>query len=465
MEEFMKKLLLAALVLLLAFSGCNKKQAETQPAASGTNVSGEGKFADLYAQVAALSDKDAYDFFNSLKDRGLSQEDIVSFFIGLPISRANKEVYDLYIREGFPLHVDTLPPVNFYENYAWKKGEGTTITGPYSNLTLKMPFSNYVPLPEGPIGDPKKTYKIGVVFHGFDHSWLIDWADCAKWEADKHSNVQTTVLDARYDNQQMATYVDQFIAEGMDGILMWPMEVAPTAPPAQRAIEAGIPLVTSDRLSGYEEVTSRVFGGFPANGAQFGMYLIWKLGQEGAGFNAKMVMLRKPLGSSADGVRTGHLLKVISYFPGIQVLGSYHDADSKEDAFRNAQSALQSYQDIDVFYGSGDHEGLAACEAIRQAGRFDSRKDGKRIIVICPDDSKEAMKEINDGYLSTDVPYTPLQSDVAMRVLLKAVAGENVPHDVTLPNIVMVTKDGAEIFGVKTQTTADWYEYTFGPPL
>jgi ribose transport system substrate-binding protein len=178
-----------------------------------------------------------------------------------------------------------------------------------------------------------------------------------------------------------------------------------------------------------------------------------------------MVMLRKPLGSSADGVRTGHLLKVISYFPGIQVLGSYHDADSKEDAFRNAQSALQSYQDIDVFYGSGDHEGLAACEAIRQAGRFDSRKDGKRIIVICPDDSKEAMKEINDGYLSTDVPYTPLQSDVAMRVLLKAVAGENVPHDVTLPNIVMVTKDGAEIFGVKTQTTADWYEYTFGPPL
>ena len=119
------------------------------------------------------------------------------------------------------------------------------------------------------------------------------------------------------------------------------------APPAQRAKNAGIPVVSVDRLTGYEKVDSRITGNFPANGAQAGMYLVWKLAQEGK-LNAKMVMLRKPLGSTADSVRTGHFLKVLSYFPGIEVLRSYHDTDSREEAFTNAQAALQAFSEIDV---------------------------------------------------------------------------------------------------------------------
>lgn len=425
---------------------------------------GDVDYDALYAEVKDLTGQEAYDFFNSLPEKGLSGADVIQFFIGLPISPANKEINALYEEQGFPMYVDTLPPVNYYDNYVWQKGSGATIKGPFSGLELKLPFSDYVPVPEGPIGDADKTYKVGVVFHGFDHSWLINWADAAKWEADRHSNVEVNVLDAEYDNQKMATYIDQFIAEGVDGILVWPMEVAPTGPPVQRAVEAGIPVVTSDRLSGFEEATSRVFGGFPSNGAQLGMYLVWKLGQEGS-FKANIVMLRKPLGSSADGVRTGHFLKVLSYFPEIKILNSYHDVDSKEEAFRNAEAALQAYEDIDVIFGTGDHEALAAIEALEQAGRMNSRADGKKVIVLSPDDSKETMIQIREDKMDTDCPYTPLQSDIAMRVLLKILAGEEVGHDVTVPNITMVTKDGVEIFGLKTQTPDDWYEYTFGPPV
>jgi ribose transport system substrate-binding protein len=455
--------------VVLVSTGCSKKPetAAAAPAATAAPVAAEKEspYSAMYAEMATLSGDAALQYFNSLKGKGLSGEQILDFFINLPISQANKQVYDLYVKEGFSMYVDTLPPVNFYGNYVWNKGSGATITGPYSKLQLKLPFSDYVPLPEGPIGsDPNKRYKVGVVFHGFDHSWLINWADAAAWEASRHSNVDVTVLDAEYDNQKMASIIDQFIAEDVDGILVWPMEVAPTGPPVQRAVAAGIPTVTSDRLSGFEGTTSRVFGGFPSNGAQLGMYLVWKLAQEGS-FNAKMVMLRKPLGSSADGVRTGHFLKVLSYFPGIEILGSYHDVDSKEIAFKNAESALQTYQDLDIFFGTGDHEALAAIEAIQMARRMNSRAGGKKIIVISPDDSKETMVQIRNGFMDTDVPYTPLQSDISMRVLLKILAGENVGHDVTVPNIIMVTKDGGEIFGLKTQTPDDWFEYTFGPPI
>jgi ribose transport system substrate-binding protein len=178
-----------------------------------------------------------------------------------------------------------------------------------------------------------------------------------------------------------------------------------------------------------------------------------------------MVMLRKPLGSTADAVRTGHMLKVLSYFPGIEILKSYHDTDNREEAYANAQAALQAYPDIDVFFGTGDHEALAAWEATKLAGRLDSRPGGKKVIFLSIDDSKEALTHVEKGNFEVNTPYTPLISDIGMRVLLNAVTGKEMPHDVITPNIPMVTPKGEKIFGLKTQTPDEWWEYTFGPPL
>jgi ribose transport system substrate-binding protein len=304
-----------------------------------------------------------------------------------------------------------------------------------------------------------------VTFHGFSHPWLINWADAARWEAERHSNVEIRVLDAEFDNAKMANHFDTFIAEKVDGILVWPMVEAPTGPPAQRAKNAGIPVVSVDRLSGFEKVDSRITGNFPANGAQSGMYLVWKLAQEGK-LEAKMVMLRKPLGSTADSVRTGHFLKVLSYFPGIEVLRSYHDTDSREEAFTNAQAALQAYPNIDVFFGTGDHEALAALEAAKAAQRLESRPGGKKLIFLSIDDSKEALTNVKNGDFGVNTPYTPLISDIGMRVLLNIVTKSGkMPRDVITPNIPMVTQKGDEIFGLKTQTPDEWYPYTFGPPM
>ena len=278
------------------------------------------------------------------------------------------------------------------------------------------------------------------------------------------TNVETTVLDAEFDNNAMASHFDTFISQGVDGILVWPMVEAPTGPPVQRAVEAGIPVVSVDRLSGYDDITSRVTGNFPANGAQVGMALIHQLGEEGS-LDAKMVMLRKPLGSTADAVRTGHMLKVLSYFPGIEILQSYHDTDNREEAFANAEAALQAYPEIDIFFGTGDHEALAAWEATDLAGRLNSRADDKKIIFLSIDDSKEALTHVQEGDFEVNTPYTPLIADIGMRVLLSIIAGEEMPQDIITPNLPMVTPDGAEIFGLQTQTVDEWWEYSFGPPL
>jgi ABC-type sugar transport system substrate-binding protein len=447
-------------VVALVVAGCGSED----PSAPAERASESSKFETLYEEVSKLEGQKALEFFESLPQKGVKDEEVIDFFVDLPISQANKQVYDLFEKEGFERYLAGYPRGKPYQGFQWKQGSGTEIKGPFSKQALKLPFTDYVPLPEGPVGKDGETYDIGVTFHGFDHPWLINWADAARWEAARHPNVKVKVLDAQYDNNKMASHFDTFISQDVDGILVWPMVEAPTGPPAQRAMEAGIPVVSVDRLTGHEQVTSRVTGNFPANGAQVGMALINTLAKEGD-LNAKMVMLRKPLGSTADAVRTGHMLKVLSYFPGIEILKSYHDTDNREEAYANAQSALQAYRDIDVFFGTGDHEALAAYEATKLAKRLNSRKGGKKIIFLSIDDSKEALTRVKEGDFEVNTPYTPLISDIGMRVLLNVVTGKDMPHDVITPNIPMVTPKGEEIFGLKTQTPDEWWQYTFGPPL
>ncbi len=108
---------------------------------------------------------------------------------------------------------------------------GTDITGPMSKQKLKLPFTNYFPLEEGPIGNPNKIYRIGYTIHGFTHPWLLNNADSAMWEANRHSNVRLTILDPEFDNQKQVQQIDAWVADDFDGIMIWPMQEAPTGPP------------------------------------------------------------------------------------------------------------------------------------------------------------------------------------------------------------------------------------------
>ncbi|UGB30542.1 sugar ABC transporter substrate-binding protein [Metabacillus sp. B2-18] len=475
--------LMSVICLNLIISGCtNKVTLEKQEEDSSTEIkeidqSNEGsstsntpvKKTDLspfFEEVKGLSGQDALSYFESLPSKGLSESDILEFFINIPLSNANNEIAELFKREKFESYMNSYPTGDPYDNYKWENGAGSEVKGSFSDLNIKLPFANYVSLNEGPVGDKDKVYRIGVAIHGFDQPWNVGLADSAQWEADRHSNVELDVKDAQWDNDSMADIIDSFVLQKVDGILTWPMvESETTIAPVERALEAGIPVVSVDRMTGLEATTSRVTGNFPANGAQAGMYLVWKLAQESE-LKANVLLLRKPLGSTADANRTGHFLKVLSYFPDIKILKSYHDHDNTAEALANMQLALNEFSKIDVVFGTGDHETIAAYDAANEKNRLNSRDDGKKMIFLSIDDSKTAINNVKEGKFEVNTPYTPFIADIGMRTLMKIITKDgDIPHNIITPNIPMVTKDGETIFGIKTQTPDQWYDYTFGAPV
>lgn len=436
-------------------------------ASNTETASGEGGLVDeLVAECSKLSGMEAYKFFTTLGDKGLSQGEIIDFFVKLPISTANEEVYDLYMDDALDIYADSAPDGVVYDDYEWTLGDGTEITGPYSgNKNLKMAYTDYMSLDEGPIGDADKTYKIGMVCISAIDSWMGNLYDSVQYEADRHDNLELIWMDYGLDSDGCDDAIEMLIAQNVDAILLWPRTEAATAAPAQKAVDAGIPIITVDRLCGCEDVDGTISGNFPANGAQCGAYLVWQLAQESGeeSVQGNIVLLRKASGVTADTLRCGYFLKVISYFPDIHILESYYDNDDTEQSLINAQNALQQYDDIDAFFCEGLTQTPVAIEAITSANRWESRENGEKIIMLTIDDTKESFNFIENGQIEVNCPYTPLIGDIGVRYLCKLLAGEELPKDVAIPNIPMVTQDGKTVFGLETLKYDEWYQYASGP--
>ncbi len=415
-----------------------------------------------YSKVKNLQGQKFLDYFNTL---GLTGQDALSFWINIPASSANKQIYDIFQNEGFTNYLAKYPNAPSYGGYNFKIGDGTNITGPMSKQKLKLPFSAYMPLPEGPIGDPSKTYRVGYTIHGFNHPWLLNNADTAIWEVARHPNVKLTVLDPEFDNAKQARQVDTWIAQKFDGIMIWPMVEAPTGPPVDRALKNAIPVVSIDRMVGTNKTTGRITGNFPANGAQQGMYLVHRLLKELGKVEGNILMIRKPLGSTADSMRTGHFLKVISYFPGLKIVGNYHNPSSRSDSFQQVQDALTAHPDLDVIFATGGEQAMGSAQAVELAKRWDSRRDGRRIIILNNDDSHETLNATKEGKLAMTAPYTPLLGALGMRVLLRIIAGEKLPQDITTPDVPLITQNKEMVLGVESISADEWFPYAYGPKM
>ena len=75
--------------------------------------------------------------------------------------------------------------------------------------------------------------KIGVAMALFDDVWLTNVRDAmTKW-ATTHPDVELTIVDAANDTAKQVGQVENFLAQGMDAIVILPVDTAATGPDDQ----------------------------------------------------------------------------------------------------------------------------------------------------------------------------------------------------------------------------------------
>lgn len=377
-------------------------------------------------------------------------------------SFANPEIKRLFKNQGFRWYLDAYPVKKLSEDFVWELGMGREFIGPLSKLPIKAPFSDYLPLAQGPVLNANKTYRIGFAFHGKEHPWLISLADTAVHEASLHPNVKIEVKDAEFDDRKMGGFIDDWIARKFDAIVLWPVREAPMGPPVDRALDAGIPVVSLDRRTSSQHISSEILGNFYANGLQQGLFINHVTGGKG-----KIVLNRKALGSTADSMRTGAFLEVVGDGE-YKILSSFHTNSSRKLALESTRDALKEHGDIEIIFNTGGEEALGALDAVREAGRLNNAPGNKKIIFLANDDSKETVNEVRKGNIDVVVPYTPLLGGLGVRAALlhigfkEGLVKSKPGRQIITPNLPMITRESLVIEGIKTVTPDQW-PYAYGP--
>jgi inositol transport system substrate-binding protein len=241
--------------------------------------------------------------------------------------------------------------------------------------------------------------KIGVTMALFDDVWLTLVRNAmTKWGSN-HPDVELTIVDASNDTAKQVGQVENFLAQGMDAVVILPVDTAATGPMTKAVVKAGKPLVYVNRLPA-NLPKSVIYCG--SNSIDAGIMNMEELGKAMGG-KGNVVILMGELSNEAAIGRTDGIKKVIKEkFPDIKVVREQTGNWKRDQGKTIMENWLASGQEIDGVASNNDEMALGALQAIKAAGKL-----GK-IPVGGTDASHDALESMDKGDLNNTVFQNPV---------------------------------------------------------
>lgn len=237
----------------------------------------------------------------------------------------------------------------------------------------------------------------------------------------KENNSTVKTVDAQDDSAKQQNDMSDLIQQGVDIILVNPVDSAAIESSIESANDAGIPVITIDRSSDGGKVVSLVASDNVAGGEMAANYIIDQLGE-----NAKVVQLEGVPGASATNERGEGFNNVAS--ESLDVLDSQTANFNRSEGLTVMENLLQSHDDIQAVFSQNDEMALGAVEAIEAAGLSDD------IIVIGFDGTDDGLASVEAGDLSATIAQQPEEmGKIAVQTAYDYLAGKDVEANVASP--------------------------------
>ena len=278
----------------------------------------------------------------------------------------------------------------------------------------------------------KDLKAIGISVGSMGNPFFVALAKGAEFEAKKtNPNVKVTAVGFDYDLGKQNTQIDNFIAAGVDMILLNPGDPNAIAPAIKRAQAAGIVVVAVDTAAKGANATVET------NNSQAGTiaceYLIEKMGAKG-----NLIILNGPQVSSVV-ERVNGCKEVIAKNPGIKLLSSDQDAKgSREGGLATMQSLLTRYTSVDGVFAINDPTAIGGALAARQMQRGNfpiTAVDGAP-------DAETALKDANSKQFVASASQDPfMMARLAVQEGVDMLNGKKPEKDPLLMDSKLVTRE------------------------
>jgi len=241
--------------------------------------------------------------------------------------------------------------------------------------------------------------KIGVTLAMFDDVFITNVRDAmTKW-AKVHPEVELTIVDAAGDTAKQVGQVENFLAQGMDAVVILPVDTTATGPMTKGIVKAGKPLVYVNRKP--ENLPKGVVY-VGSKSIDAGVMNMEELGKAMGGKGNLAILIGELSDEPAHGRTDGIKQVVKEQFPNIKVTREQTGHWKRESGKTIMEDWLASGQQIDGVAANNDEMALGALQAIKAARKID------KIPVGGTDGTHDALESMDKGELNNTVFQDPV---------------------------------------------------------
>ena len=235
------------------------------------------------------------------------------------------------------------------------------------------------------------------------------------------------------DREQQVPVVEGFISQGVDGIVLAPLDNKALVRPVEEAKRSGIPTVIIDSALDSDQITS-----FAATDNRKGGNMAAERLGELLGGKGKVIMLRYLEGSASTTDREEGFLEVIkAKYPNIELVSTDQYAGATRDsAKRTAENLLQRYGDqVTGVYASNEPATTGMLLALQDRGL------AGKITFVGFDSSPQFVEAMKNNQMQGIVVQNPFAiGELGVKAMIDSLLGKSVEKRVDT-GVMMITPD------------------------
>jgi len=262
----------------------------------------------------------------------------------------------------------------------------------------------------------------------------------------KAQGVTLVETNADGDIATQAAQMEDLISQGVQALIVNPVDSDAIVASEKKAAEAGIPVIYCDRGSTGDDYTAFIATDNVAMGVlaadEIAAFLTDRYGEA----KGNVVEIQGLIGTSAARDRgEGFNTTMAEKYPDITIVAQQAGDFNQETSLNVMQNIIQANDQIDAVYGHNDDCTLGALKAIESAGLLKPVGEDGHIYIIGIDGIYDALTAILDGKKDATISQTPvIMGGSAVELALKVINGETVEKDILNPFYVIDASNAAD---------------------
>ncbi len=275
---------------------------------------------------------------------------------------------------------------------------------------------------------------IGLSISTLANPFFVTLQEGAQSAADD-AGIELIVNDSQDDAQAEANGIDDFVTQGVDVIVLNPVDSEAAVASVERAEAAGIQVVTVDRAVDGATVASHVSSDNVLGGELATEFLLESIDGEGT-----VAQLEGIAGTDATRERGAGFNNVLEDADDVELVSSVTANFSRDEGFTVAQDILQANPELDAIFAQNDEMALGAVEAADALGILDD------LVIIGFDATDDALAAVQDGRMDGTVAQQPFEiGRIGIESAIALAQGEDLDDEVPV-DVELVTADNVDGF-------------------